>query len=87
METEEATALEAVTRRRPARIQQTENLVRAVVNYRVFELPLALLLFVVPFCKSSINKISNPNPACSHSYTCLFPQCIPDESIYIFTST
>jgi hypothetical protein len=35
MEAEEATALEAVARRQPVKIQQTEVLVRAVVNCRV----------------------------------------------------
>jgi hypothetical protein len=34
-EAEEATALEAVTRRQPVKIQQTEKTVGAVVNCRV----------------------------------------------------
>jgi hypothetical protein len=41
-EAEEATALEAVTRRQPVKIQHTEeNLMRGVVNCRVCELAIA----------------------------------------------
>jgi hypothetical protein len=40
MEAEEATAIEAVTRQQPVKIQH--NLVRAVVNCRVCELAIAL---------------------------------------------
>jgi hypothetical protein len=42
MESKEATALEAVNRRQPVTIQQTEEFVRAVVNCRGCELALAL---------------------------------------------
>jgi hypothetical protein len=41
-EAEEATALEAVTRRQPMKAEQTEEFVRAVVNCRVCELVFAL---------------------------------------------
>jgi hypothetical protein len=43
-EAEEATALKAVTRRQPVKIQQTEKTVRAVVNCSVCELAIALYL-------------------------------------------
>jgi predicted negative regulator of RcsB-dependent stress response len=42
MEAEEGTALEAVTRLQPVKIQQTEDFVHAVVNCRLSELALAL---------------------------------------------
>jgi hypothetical protein len=41
METEETTALEAVIRLQPVKIQETENLVHAVVKCRVRELVIA----------------------------------------------
>jgi hypothetical protein len=41
-EAEEATAVEAVTRRQPVEIHQTEDFVRAIVNCRACELSLAL---------------------------------------------
>jgi hypothetical protein len=41
-EVEEATALEAVTKRQPVKMQQTEKTMRAVVNCRVCELELHL---------------------------------------------
>jgi hypothetical protein len=41
-EGEEATALEAVTRRQPVKIEQTGDLARAVVKCRVCELAIAL---------------------------------------------
>jgi hypothetical protein len=66
-EAEVATALEAVTRRQPVMIKQTKDFVRAAVNYRMCELALALELFVIAFCKSSINPIINPNPIYSHT--------------------
>jgi hypothetical protein len=46
-----------------------ENFVRALVNCRVCELALVLLLSVVTFCKSSINPVSNPNTVYSHTHT------------------
>jgi hypothetical protein len=46
-----------------------EDLVRAVVNCSVCELAIALYLLVVSICKCSINPITNPNPARSHSHT------------------
>jgi hypothetical protein len=49
--------------------EQTEELVCAVVNYRVCELAIALQFFVVTIWKYSINPITNPNPVCSHLYT------------------
>jgi hypothetical protein len=42
MEAEGSTALEAVTRRPPGKIQHTEKTLRAVVNCRVCELAIAL---------------------------------------------
>jgi hypothetical protein len=68
-EAEEATALEAVTRRQPLKIQQTVKTVRVVVNCRVCELATALYLLVVTICKCSINPITDPNPVYSHSIT------------------
>jgi hypothetical protein len=65
-EDEEATTLEAVTRRQPVKKQQTEDFVRAVVNCRVCEKALALQLLVVTFCKSTIYPITNPNPIYGH---------------------
>jgi hypothetical protein len=41
-EAEEATALNAVTRRQPVNTKQTEDVLHAVVNWRVFELVIAL---------------------------------------------
>jgi hypothetical protein len=41
-EAEEPTILEAVTRRQPVKIQQTEELIRAVVNCRACELAITL---------------------------------------------
>jgi hypothetical protein len=41
-EAEEATALEAVTKQKQVKIQQTEKTVRALVNCRVCELLIAL---------------------------------------------
>jgi hypothetical protein len=43
------------------------DFVRAAVKCRVCELALALYLFLVTFCKSSINTITNPNPVYNHS--------------------
>jgi hypothetical protein len=51
METEEATRLEAVTRRQPMKIQQTEG----CSELQSGELATALWLLVVTICKSSIN--------------------------------
>jgi hypothetical protein len=48
---EEDTELKAVTRRQPVEIQQTEILVRAIVNCRVCELTIALLLLVATICR------------------------------------
>jgi hypothetical protein len=48
-EAEKTTALEAVTRQLPVKTQQTEDLVRAVVNCRMYELAIALQLLVVTF--------------------------------------
>jgi hypothetical protein len=42
MEAEEATALEAVTRRQPVKLQHSEDFVRAIINCSVYELELAL---------------------------------------------
>jgi hypothetical protein len=66
-EAEEATALKAVRRRQQMMIQQAKK--QAVMNYTARELELGLYLFVVTFCKSSMNPISNSNPVHSHSYT------------------
>jgi hypothetical protein len=66
-EDEEATALEAVTRRQPVKIQQAEKTVRAVVNCRVCELAIAPKLLVVAICKCSMNPVTNPQPVYSHS--------------------
>jgi hypothetical protein len=68
-EAEESTALEAVTRLQPVNVQQTEELMHSVVNYRVGELAIALQLFVATFCKCLINPITHPNSVYSHSYT------------------
>jgi hypothetical protein len=46
-----------------------EDLLRAVVNYRVFELAIAVELFVATFCKCLITPITNPEPVYSHSRT------------------
>jgi hypothetical protein len=62
-EAEEATALKAVTRRQPVKIQKTEK----NSNCSVCELALELQLFVITFCKSSINPITNLNPVYSHT--------------------
>jgi hypothetical protein len=43
-----------------------EILIRALVNCRVCELAIMLLLVVLTICKCSINPITNPNSACSH---------------------
>jgi hypothetical protein len=67
-EVERPTALEAVTRRQPGKIQQTEK-VRTVVTCRVCESAVALELLVVTICKCSRNPITNPNPVYSHSVT------------------
>jgi hypothetical protein len=50
--------------------EDTADLLRAVVNCRVCELPIALYLPVVTICKCSINPITNPNPVYSHTHTC-----------------
>jgi hypothetical protein len=63
---EGSTALEAVTRQRLVKTQQTDC---AVVNCGVCELTIALQLLVITISKCSINPITNPNPAYSHSYT------------------
>jgi hypothetical protein len=49
-EAEEATALEAITRRL-VKTQQTEDLVYAIMNCRACELAIALKLLVVTLCK------------------------------------
>jgi hypothetical protein len=55
-EAEKATALEAVTRRQPMKIQQTEKTsVRALVNCRVCELAIALYSLVITMRECSIN--------------------------------
>jgi hypothetical protein len=46
-----------------------EDLVCAVLNCRMCEWAIALLLLAVPICKSSINPITNPNPLYSHNHT------------------
>jgi hypothetical protein len=46
-----------------------KELVRTVVNCRVPELAIELELLVVANSKCSINRITNPNPVYSHSYT------------------
>jgi hypothetical protein len=67
-EAEEATTLEAVTRRKPVKIQHTEK-TSNVENCRVCELAIVLQLIVVTICKLLINPIINQNPVYSHSYT------------------
>jgi hypothetical protein len=71
-EVEGYTALKAVTRQRLLKTQQTEK-----ISYcRVCDLALALELFLVTLCKSSINQIFNPNLVCSHSiqvFTIIWP--------------
>jgi hypothetical protein len=52
-EAEEATGLEAVTRRQPLKVQQN-----SVMNCRVCELATALQLFTVTVYKSLINPIA-----------------------------
>jgi hypothetical protein len=59
---EEATALEAVARRQPVKIN-------AVVNCRVCELAISLQLLIVTICDSSINLVTNTNSVCIYSYT------------------
>jgi hypothetical protein len=71
-EVEGFTALEAVTRQRLVKLQQTEDLVRAVVDCRVCELVTALQLLVVTICKCSVNPITIPNPIYSHTNTCQY---------------
>jgi hypothetical protein len=66
-EAEKTMALEAVTRL--VNTQQTEDLVRAVVNCRMCELVIALQLLLDTFYKGSINPITDLNPVYSHSYT------------------
>jgi hypothetical protein len=51
MEAEGTTALEVITRQRLMKIQQTEELVRAVVNCRTRESVIALELIVVTIYK------------------------------------
>jgi hypothetical protein len=56
-----------------------KDFVCAVVNCRVCELALALWLFVVTFCKSWINPITNLNPVYNHTHT--------RDNIYLAFST
>jgi hypothetical protein len=58
---------EEVVTRQQAKIQQTEDLVRAVMNCKVCELAIASELLVVTICKSPIDPITNPSPVYSHS--------------------
>jgi hypothetical protein len=42
---------------------------RAVVNYKVYELAAAIQFLVGTFCNGSINKIVNPKTFYNHSFT------------------
>jgi hypothetical protein len=58
--------LEAVTRQRLVKTHHTKKTVGAVVNCSVYELTIAIYLFVVTNCKWSIYPITNPNCVYSH---------------------
>jgi hypothetical protein len=53
-------------------IADWENLVRAVVNCRMYALAIALQLHVVTICKCSVNPFTRPSHVYSHSYTWLY---------------
>jgi hypothetical protein len=53
----------------------------------VCELAMALWLFVVTFCKCSINPITNPTPAYRHSYTWQYQEIVSIYRMLVYITT
>jgi hypothetical protein len=67
-------ALPAAKEMNPGRwwVPEEADFIHAVVNCRLCELVLALQLFVVQLCKSSVNPVNTPNSVYSHNHVTIF---------------
>jgi hypothetical protein len=68
-ETVESTALRAVSKHRLMKSQQTEKTSARCNQSIIFELAIALQLFVASSCMSTLNELINPTPGSSHLTT------------------